>query len=184
VSRPLSNLRLFVAAYPPPDAAAALLNALRNLPIPAHRATSPDQVHLTVQFIGDVPAAKLDETIESVERSVAGLRSFSLQPTRLLTLPSEKPARLIAAECTAHPTLLEIHRRLAHRFADSLRHDPADRFIPHLTLCRFGAAQTGLSLNQPLQVPPMLIQHIDLMRSVLSLTGAQHKLVISCRLEP
>src|SRR5690606_23530157 len=69
MAKPIANLRLFVAAYPPRETAEAMLEALRTLTLPDYRITPIEQVHLTLQFIGDTPARDLDETIESVRRA-------------------------------------------------------------------------------------------------------------------
>src|SRR5688572_27304408 len=137
VAKPSSNLRLFVGIYPPREVAEAMLNAMAELKLPAHRPTLCEQVHLTLQFIGDTPARELDATIESVERGAAGLSAFELSAERLIQLPERGPARLVAAQTDAPPTLVELHRRLAMRLARNVRDRNEERFRPHLTLCRF-----------------------------------------------
>src|SRR5687768_18549446 len=109
MAKPIANLRLFVAAYPPRDIAQAMLDAMRALKLPSHRATVCEQLHMTLQFIGDTPARDLETTIESVERAAAGLSAFELAVRSLIQLPQRGPARLIAAETDAPATLLELH---------------------------------------------------------------------------
>ena len=48
-----STLRLFVAVYPPAGVADALLRAAETLDLPDRRLLPPEQVHLTVQFVGE-----------------------------------------------------------------------------------------------------------------------------------
>lgn len=180
-----STLRLFVAAHPPPEVACALLESLSRLELPAHRAVPAAQIHLTSQFIGDTPAKRLPEVVESVERSCAGLEAFALTPLRLIALPQTGPARLVAAETDAPAALLELHRRLAHRLAKNARERPGDKFLPHLTLCRFttaGAAPAGLP--SPLEVGPFPVRHVTLLRSVLLRDGAEHRPVARFDLGP
>lgn len=183
MSRPTSNLRLFAAIYPPAELAAALLAAIKPLPLPPHRATPVEQVHMTVQFIGDTPSAELDATIESVQRAVANLKQFDLRPARLISLPERGPARLVAAETTAHPTLMEIHRRLVIRLARNARERSAERFRPHLTLCRFRAPSRGVKIEHELALPAFAVDRVRLMRSTLNCAGAIHHEVIACDLE-
>ena len=137
MAKPASNLRLFVALYPPMGVVESLDAALDELDIPAHRRTLPEQVHMTVQFIGDTPAEALETALESVTRSVAGIQPFELNVMRLTHLPQRGAARLIAAETDDPPGLLEMQCRLAVRFSRSVRRKPGDRFLPHLTVCRF-----------------------------------------------
>lgn len=128
--------RLFVAAYPPLEIAQEMQRVLSQLDIPDHKKVPVDKIHLTVHFIGDTSKKEMDHTIESVERSRAGLRHFDLVPTQYISLPKRGHSRLIACETDAHPTLLEIHNRLVTRLAHKLRKNIKDRYLPHLTLCR------------------------------------------------
>lgn len=176
-TRPLP-LRLFVAAYPPPEIAGALLNPARQLDLPPHRATPLEQLHLTLQFIGDTAPNQLDAVTESVARAASGIPPFTLTPASIITLPARPPSRLAAAATDAPAPLLELVRRLAHRFARRPRRDSSDRFLPHLTLCRFTPPLPDLAgRSVPLDVPPFKIHDIALMRSVLSAAGARHDLV-------
>ena len=107
--------RLFVAIYPPTEIARELVAALSRLDLPDYRPVPVEQVHMTLQFIGDTPAPQLDQTKETVLRSTGGVKCFDLQPRLLIKLPERGPARLIAAEATRPPGLVEVHRRLAAR---------------------------------------------------------------------
>jgi 2'-5' RNA ligase len=174
MAKPRNNLRLFVGLYPPPEVAGQMLEALANLELPPHRATRPEQVHMTLQFIGDTPVKDLEATIESVERARSGLPPAELAPVRLMALPKRGPARLVAAETDAPPTLLELHRRLAVRLAGNVRQRPGDRFLPHLTLCRFRAPARIGPLDEPLALAAFPVGEVKLMRSTLHPDGARH----------
>lgn len=173
--RPSGPLRLFVAAHPPEADRRRLLDALAPLPLARHRPTPPEQVHLTLQFIGNVPPRDLDGVTESVRRATAGIGPFTLTPLRLITLPENGPPRLVAAVTDAPPQLFELHRRLAHRLARNPRRDAADRYLPHLTLCRFAGDAAAARFDEPLSAPPFPIGHIALMRSVLLPAGSEHR---------
>lgn len=175
VSKPESNLRLFVAAYPPVEISRAMLRTLEALTLPKHRAAPPAHVHLTLQFVGDVPSRILDDVIESVDRSAGGIEPFTLTPKRVVSLPFGGRPRLIAAETDAPASLMELQRRLAHRLARHARPRPGDRFLPHITLCRFAHdADRPARVDHPIAVPPFAVNEIRLMRSVLRPDGAEH----------
>lgn len=173
-------LRLFVAVFPDGNVARELLRAIRNLELPAHKLTPPEHIHITMQFIGDTESRELENVMESVERSAAGLKRFTLTPSRLLTFPERGPARLLAAETDAPPTLLEIQRRLAHRLARSEKHNRP--FRPHLTLCRFRSPVRALAINQPIAVSSFNVDRIVLMKSTLKPTGAVYGEVMAAEL--
>lgn len=174
------TLRLFVALYPPTALAETMLARTSALNLPAHRATPAEQVHMTLQFIGDANRAAVGAAAESVERSAAGIGQFTLTPARLLALPQRGPARLIAAATDAPAPLRELQRRLAHRLARSARKNAGDRFLPHFTLLRFsGTGARHLEFDDRLEVAPFQIDRIFLMHSTLKPQGTQHREVAS-----
>ena len=183
MSRPASNLRLFVAVYPPGEVSAALLEALARVPgMPVHAPTRAEQVHLTLQFIGDTPSRDMPEVEESVRRSASGIGALTLRPTRLIVLPERGPARLIAAATDSPPAMLELQRRLAHRLAKNARERPGERFTPHLTLARF-TTPVAWRAEADLPGPSFVAREIVLVRSTLRAGGAEHREVMRVALE-
>ena len=176
------SLRLFVAIYPPAEVAEALLASVREHELDDHRMTPAEQVHLTLQFIGERGKKELDDVIESVERSASGIGAFELTPLRLITLPERGRPRLIAAETDAPAGLMELQRRLAQRLARSPRGKPGDRFTPHLTLCRFAKHGRHERVGAELELVSFGVSEIKLMRSVLLPERAQHREVRAVRL--
>lgn len=169
-----ATLRLFVAIYPPAADARAMLRALHHLRLPSHRQTPVEQLHLTLQFIGEVERRDLPAIIESVERSASGLEVFSLRPERLITLPERGRPRLVAARTDAPPTLLELQRRLATRLARHPRERAGSRFTPHFTLCRFTHSANPCPIDEALTLPSFRIEQVHLVKSVLMPEGAEH----------
>ena len=177
--------RLFVAAYPPEQSRRQMLEALGSIEPPPDsrsRLVPVSQLHMTLQFIGETDARHLDDVTESVRRSVAGLGRLSVTPLRLITLPEKGVPRLIAMETDAPGVLIEAHRRLAMRLAKSPRAKAADRFLPHLTLCRFAGDATPSRVDLPVSLPPFEIAAVSLMCSVLKSGGAEHVLIAECGL--
>lgn len=169
-----ATLRLFVCLHPPAAAVERLLALLATLELAAHRVVSAEQVHMTLQFIGEARANHVDDIAESVERSVAGIEPFELTPVMLATLPDRGGPRLVAAMTDAPPGLSEIHRRLVHRLAHHVRPDK-DRFTPHLTLCRFMHGAAAERVSKAIDEPAFRVERVSLMRSVLRPDGAEHK---------
>ncbi|MBW2419646.1 MAG: 2'-5' RNA ligase family protein [Deltaproteobacteria bacterium] len=145
------------------------------------------QIHLTLHFLGDTPEGELEAVTESVSRSCAGLTAAELRATRFIALPKRGPARLIAVETDAPPSLLELQRRLVQRLALRPRARPGDRYLPHITLCRFrtpghlGLDEEALSLADGAcdAAAPFPLREVKLVRSVLESGGARHYEVAS-----
>lgn len=173
--------RLFVSIEPPPDVAAALLDALaRRADVSNARLVGREQVHMTVQFIGETDVRDVARVCESVERSASGIGVFELRAERLIQLPERGRPRLVAAETDAPPALLELHRRLSLRLARKARRDASDRFRPHVTLCRYqrnGLVRRfeGIGLDGDLV---WRVERVRLMSSVLRAEGAEHRPVM------
>ncbi len=174
MTKAVSTLRLFVGIYPPPDAAERLLAMLDGLTLPRCRATAVEAVHLTVQFIGAVAVSDLEQTSESVDRSVAGLPSFSMSLERICTLPERGPARLIAAVGDLPAELLEMHRRLVQRLARNVLPREKQRFLPHMTLGRFSSPVRLPPIDQPIEGMTFPVTAVRLMKSTLRPEGAVH----------
>jgi 2'-5' RNA ligase len=183
VTKGKPSLRLFVGIYPPEAAAVSMLALLEGVALPEHRTTPVEQLHLTVHFIGDTPVGDLDRVTESVERSASGLGAFELTPERVIALPRRGPPRLVALETDAPPALLELKRRLAKRLASNVRKEPAGRFLPHFTLCRFGRGARVDRLDMAVEMAPFAINRVRLMRSVLRPEGAEHREVAAFDLQ-
>jgi len=178
-----SIVRLFVAVHPPVSVVERLAAMLPELGLPEHKAVASAQVHMTLQFIGEVRAKDVEEIAESVERSAAGIERFELTPLLLATLPEKGTPRLVAAMTDSPAGLLEIHRRLVHRMARHVRARNKERFTPHLTLCRFVHGVAAERVAQGLDEPGFLVERVTLMRSVLRADGAVHSEVRGFELE-
>ncbi|MDX2114901.1 MAG: RNA 2',3'-cyclic phosphodiesterase [Planctomycetota bacterium] len=180
MGRPVANLRLFAAVYPPEECARELLRRATESGA-GGRAVDVECVHLTVQFIGDTAAARMEEVRESVRRSCAGIGAFRLLPVELITLPERGAPRLVAARTDEPAALLELHRRLAHRLARHPRARDEERFVPHLTLVRYAGG--GARVAAALDGPTFEVRSVKLMRSTLQPGGARHHLVEQVGLE-
>lgn len=177
--------RLFVAIHPPIETATRLLDALHRLEpeaLPEHRPTRVDKLHLTLLFLGEIDARDVDRTAESVERAAAGVRAFELGPEWLLTLPQQKPARVLAATTNAPSALVELRKRLVQRLSSGRRR--VQGFVPHLTLCRF-TRPTPLDFEtRPLDVPDFPVEELSLMQSRLEPEGSEHRRLLRVELRP
>src|SRR5262245_57733705 len=113
--RPPKPLRLFVAATPSEEWRARALALLGSFQLPENKATAIEQLHLTMLFLVERRPGLLPDIIESVTAAARSVPVFSLEPVRLIALPEEGMARLVAVETTAPTALIELQRRLAAR---------------------------------------------------------------------
>ena len=132
-------------------------------------------MHLTLFFLGDRGSSELPEVEASVRAATGGIGAFALRPLRLGVLPERGAKRSVVAFTDRPPALLELHERLAQRFARRWRPHARERFVPHLTLARFPGAGAECGLERPLAAEPFRADRVELVASVLHPTGAVHR---------
>ena len=135
--------RLFVAVAPPdPVRRRIVLRAeeLRRVIGPAAaelRWVAPENVHLTLQFLGAVPNERVEAVLAAVREVAALERPLSLEVKGAGGFPSSRRPRAVWLGVTGDvETLARLAAALGRRLAP-LGFPPEDRaFSPHLTLAR------------------------------------------------
>ncbi len=172
----MNSIRLFIAAYPPPEITAELIAAATQHAPANARLTPPDLIHLTLCFLGSVRAADIEAVAESMDRAASGRGPCTLRFSCIASLPDSGEPRLLAAFADADRHTLEVQRRLASRLAILRPKASREKFAPHLTLARFQPAAPRLPA-QAITPCVWTLHSIRLMRSILRPGGAVHSLV-------
>ena len=169
-------MRLFVAVVPPPAVLADLAAALA--PYRAGRNshdlgwTSPEDWHLTLAFLGEVPAATVDRLGPRLEQTGARHRPFPLALAGAGAFPSAGDARVLwcglAGDRRALDDLATAVAAAATQ-AGATRPDAGRPFSPHLTLAyrgRVPADVRGLvAALSPYEGPPWPVDGLELIES-------------------
>ena len=169
------NKRLFVA-LDLPEAAKEELTALQG-GLPDARWTPPEQLHLTLCFIGETDGTLFLDIRDALAEIAAP--AFDLRLKGLGFFPPRQTPRVLWAGVVDNPQLI----RLQKQVATCLRHAGADlerrRFSPHITLARLGeGAQTRLQrylgAHALFSGSPFAVDHFTLYSSILGRNGATH----------
>lgn len=147
-----THARLFFALWPDAQARAALVQWQRAVqPLCGGRAMHPDDVHLTLAFLGDTPIELLTP-IKSVASAVSG-EPFAL---RVNQLRYWKHNRIVWAGLEDEPGALTalVDDLRAKLRAAGIRFD-VKAFVPHITLFRNARAMG------PWPVLPAIDWHVD-----------------------
>lgn len=146
--------------------------------IPKAPLTKPDNLHLTLKFLGEVPDPAIAPLCDSLQ-PLRATSSISLIADQLVLFPDRGPIRIVGAGLTSPPPLLDLVSQIetachTHGFPRETR-----PFRAHITLAR-----PRMPLPPPLRPklddaanpafpgPTMLIESITLMQSQLRPQGS------------
>jgi len=137
-------MRLFTAVDPSEEVQGKLAEALEQLrPAARVRWSRPDDLHLTLKFIGEYPDGKL-AALEEALRGVEWNSGFDVRVRGLGFFPNERDPKVFWAGVDGGLELKDLAGRIDGAVAEL--GVPAERrlFSPHLTLARIeGKAEIG-----------------------------------------
>ena len=120
--------------------------------LPDVRWSRPEQLHLTLKFIGEVDNRELPQLCTALREACAGIEPFSLELSGLGAFPKNKPPRVVwvAAE-DPQGVLAVLAERLDERMAALGVPRENRAFKPHLTLGRVSRGADLQRLHQAMQ---------------------------------
>ena len=184
------KVRSFIAIPVPSERIEALEQSVKHLDeeIGRHvRWVRPEGIHLTLKFMGDIPAATAERVLEELLPVTAGFNSFQLSISGLGVFPNSRRPRVLWAGLDGGlKSLSELH--MAVDEAVEKLGLPKDQrpFSPHLTLgrVRHDAAEGQLqkigevmSSTEIPSVPAWPADTVNLMRTELDPAGSRHYLM-------
>ncbi len=170
---------MFIALPLPPavrDTVAALSQALAGLAW-----TRPEQLHLTLRFLGEVTDTRLEPMVERLR--TVHVEPFVLPIEGVGTFPPKRPPRVVFVGVgSGHPRLFQVRQRLDDAVLASGLPLDVRSFHPHITLARCGeklspAVLRWLHTHREFAAPPFRVETFDLYSSELRPTGAVHTLL-------
>jgi len=179
-------MRVFVAINPTDEVRRRLYRAaaaLREADYPI-RWVPPDNIHLTLKFLGEVDEGSVDAVRDAIADALAGTAAFELHVAGFGAFPSARSPRVVWVGAEGGQQLEDVHDRVEGALA-RLGHPRETRaFHPHLTL---GRARRGTSARQfkgmedafaSLEFDASFrVDSVDLMRSTLRPSGAEYDIV-------
>jgi 2'-5' RNA ligase len=154
----------------------------------------PEGIHLTLKFLGDVPADQIGEITRALQKGCQGFAPFSLSCGGLGCFPNLKRPRVVWVGIQEETgTLAQLQKAIEEHVAPLGYPTEKRKFSPHLTLGRVqkrvgsgdlrrlgelvGASETG-TLGQ------MKVRSVNLIRSDLRPSGAAYTRLAEVELKP
>jgi 2'-5' RNA ligase len=135
------RLRLFVAIAIPEavrNEMVAVQRELQPLALGDVRWTNPEQLHLTLKFLGDVPSASIEAMNNSLAEACAGVRPFLLRAKGVGFFPNERQPRVIWVGFEGGENVLaDLQLRVERLLAPFAEKPGGEKFLAHATLGRF-----------------------------------------------
>jgi 2'-5' RNA ligase len=155
--------RLFIAADPPAAYAQTASEWAAGWIAAGMRALPPDQLHVTLRFLGSVPISRADELSALV--TATPIRPITVRAGEsLLHLPSSSRPRVLALELDS-PSMSAIQQDVVSRLREAgLDRDEGRAFRPHLTIVRVAR---DAPKARPAPVPERLCEPFDAVRIAL-----------------
>src|SRR5688572_11375760 len=174
----MTTERLFIALTLPPPVRDAL-HALAE-PLPGVKWTPPDQLHVTLRFLGDVATEVIGPMIERL--ADVRVAPFILPVEGLGTFPPNRPPRILwIGVGSGHPRLFQLRQRVDDTLIASGLPLDVRTFHPHVTLARMTEDSAPslahwLHVHRDYAAPPFQVEAFDLYASELRPAGAVHTL--------
>ena len=165
-------IRLFVGLELPEQIRRALAGLQSG--IPGARWVAPENLHITLRFIGDVP----DDQAEDIDTALRHLHApaFTLEISGVGHFGKGRNARAIWAGIDRNPALERLNERVETALLRAGLPPETRKFSAHVTLARMRAAPIGrvrdfLAAHGPFRAGPVAVDSFALFSSILGREG-------------
>ena len=170
--------RLFIALTLPDPVRAVLAHTAE--PLPNVTWTRPEQLHVTLRFLGDVSEEQIEPMIARL--AAVQVAPFILPVEGVGTFPPNRPPRVLwIGVGSGHPRLFQLRQRIDDALLASGLQLDLRTFHPHVTLARATESAAKpiahwLHTHRDFAAPPFRVESFDLYSSDLQPSGAVHTL--------
>jgi RNA 2',3'-cyclic 3'-phosphodiesterase len=163
---------------------------MRDADLPV-RWVDPDQLHLTLKFLGEVRPERVGAVEAAVARVASKTPTFTMELGGSGAFPTTRRPKVIWLGATATPELRCLKHDIEWELAPLGFEREVRAFHPHITVGRARAeARAGDFRNFEELVAAMeyraevMVRSVDLMKSTLSAKGARYEKLLVAKLGP
>ena len=175
-------MRLFVGIGLP-DAVRQHLARL-GAGVPGARWVAPENMHITLRFIGDVPPAGREIDAEDVDAALAAVDQapFALHLEGVGNFGTKRKARNLWGGVAASPALVHLRDKVESAIVRAGFGPEGRKFTPHVTLARLKGAPMGrvatfVEAHGALHTAPFTVDHFTLFESIRGHGGAVYRAI-------
>lgn len=164
-----------------------------KIPPGSVRWVGPEGIHLTLKFLGNVPANRIEQVEQAISQACAGFPSFSFSIGGLGCFPDTRRPRVVWVGVQEDTGILKRLQKAIEDGMEKLGFPPEERgFQAHLTLGRTQRRASSADVRRLGQIVAetdigelgrMEARAVSLMRSDLKPTGAVYTRLAEVRLE-
>ena len=163
----------------------------RILPGKSVRWTKREQFHLTLRFLGNVPAERLPELTDALRALASGLPVLNLRAERVGCFPHLRFPRVLWVWVHDDAEQLPVLQRSIESAVEKFAESKTDKkFTGHVTIARINGIKRPEAESLAKQMHAMTerffgewaANEVKLMRSELLKSGAIHKVLAACPL--
>lgn len=166
--------RIFFAV-PVPEEVVRFQNKLREINASSKKIkwTRDQNIHLTIYFIGNIPAGNFEKIIDLVTPVFSGREKFSLSFDSLFFAPSARP-RMLWAKYHKNELFTQLSQAIHLALSGLIGQENKFYFkepIPHITLARFHSMKNYRDINlgnfnNPQVLPEINIRSCELWETI------------------
>ena len=158
----MSTIRTFIAIHLPTDVKAALDDVARHLdsrvPRGAIRWVRPEQMHLTLRFLGDTDTGKLPAIQAAMDAVAAGNTPFEMHLESVGCFPNPRRPRIIWVGLVGEDARLSALKKALDEALIPLGRPLENKpFRAHLTLGRVKDERSAAGIDWTTDVPPLAL---------------------------
>lgn len=180
------QIRCFLSIALPDQLKKQLSDYMQDLKkiVPQIRWTKTENLHLTLKFLGEQPAEKLDQLITNTYLTYSDIGPITLSTGNFGGFPNRKQVRVIWLGIESNPEIIieQLHSRIEQSLEPLGFPYESKPYTAHLTLGRNKERVKCQALWTYLHEPPFppfrfTVDHIFLMRSLLTNKGPQYSIL-------
>jgi len=184
-----SEIRTFIAIELPPEIKTDLHSLINGFKKTGQslRWVNPENIHLTLKFLGNIKRDRVQEITASLQKSVININSFKLEMAGLGFFPNARRPRVFWVGVGGDIRSLILLQSRIDDNMEKLGFEKEKRpFSPHLTLARINDTGLATSLDAFVNsagktsyksTVPIEVKNICLMRSELLRSGAVYTML-------